>query len=71
MERPRANRSGDLLLGPVQATGAERDPVYGFISELQKEQDDLEQARLLYVGATRARRSLHLLCRQQARQRQG
>jgi ATP-dependent exoDNAse (exonuclease V) beta subunit len=64
MERPRAGHDGrgsGLLLGPVHATGADRDPIHEHIRALDKRKADLENGRLLYVAATRARRRLHLL----------
>lgn len=64
MERPRAAHEGGesgLLLGPVHATGADRDPIHEYIRALDKRKADLENGRLLYVAATRARRRLHLM----------
>ncbi len=64
MERPRARHEGGesgLLLGPVHATGADRDPIHEYIRGLDKRKGDLENGRLLYVAATRAKRRLHLL----------
>jgi len=57
METP----EGALLLAPINATGEQKDPVYGFMREVDKRKADHENARLLYVAATRARRELHLL----------
>jgi ATP-dependent helicase/nuclease subunit A len=50
-----------LLVAPVNAAGAEDDPVYRFMREVDKRKADHENARLLYVAATRARHQLHLL----------
>ncbi len=50
-----------LLLAPVHATGDERDPTFDFVRRLEAEKQRFEDARLLYVAATRARRHLHLL----------
>ncbi|HUP97700.1 MAG TPA: UvrD-helicase domain-containing protein [Usitatibacter sp.] len=50
-----------LLLAPVNAVGADDDPVYRYMREVDKKKADHELARLLYVAATRARRELHLL----------
>lgn len=61
LERPRAAGAPDLLLAPLHAPGAERDPLYAWVRELRREQQRLEQARVLYVAATRARERLHLL----------
>lgn len=60
-ERPRDLGRSELLLAPLQASGDERDRVYRFIQAIRKQQADMEKVRLLYVGATRARRNLHLL----------
>ncbi|MDT8419653.1 MAG: UvrD-helicase domain-containing protein [Desulfuromonadales bacterium] len=51
-----------LLLAPIAPRdGSEQDPIYKLIGKLEKEKQDLETARLLYVAATRARNRLHLL----------
>ena len=50
-----------LLLAPINAVGADDDPIYRYMRELDKKKADHELARLLYVAATRARRELHLL----------
>jgi len=64
MERPRWGSAGGdsgLLLGPVHATGGDKDRIHEYIRALDRRKGDLENARLLYVAATRARRRLHLL----------
>lgn len=50
-----------LLLAPIDETGGEKEPLYRYVRELDKAAEDLEAARLLYVAATRAKVSLHLL----------
>lgn len=51
-----------LLLAPLSPRdGSSRDPIYAAIGRLEREKEDLEVTRLLYVAATRARRRLHLL----------
>ena len=50
-----------LLLAPINAAGADDDPVYRFMRGVERQKADHENARLLYVAATRARRELHLL----------
>ena len=50
-----------LLLAPIERTGAAADPICELIRQHDREQDDQEQARLLYVAVTRARRRLHLI----------
>jgi len=62
IELPRAHTGSDLLLAPIRAE--EREPpasLGAYIKLLRRERARLERVRLLYVAATRARRSLHLL----------
>jgi ATP-dependent exoDNAse (exonuclease V) beta subunit len=66
-ERPRPNGGEDLLLAPLPPLGQEPDASYKFIQSMDKEKDRLEQGRVLYVAATRAREHLHLLGHVQAR----
>jgi ATP-dependent exoDNAse (exonuclease V) beta subunit len=49
-----------LLLAPIKETGAEKEPAYEYLKNLDREAEDTEAARLLYVAATRAQRRLHL-----------
>lgn len=63
MERPREDGTTDLLLAPVRAADTDRDRLYRYVAGLSKEKEALEQGRLLYVAATRARRRLHLIAR--------
>ena len=53
--------SNDLLLAPIQETGADEDPIYLWLEKLEGEKERLEEVRLLYVAATRAKQRLHLL----------
>jgi ATP-dependent exoDNAse (exonuclease V) beta subunit len=56
-------RPAGLLLAPMRARAAPRtqdDPVYRYLRTLDADEDDSELRRLLYVGCTRAKRSLHL-----------
>ena len=52
---------GELLLAPISESGGDKDPIYGYLARIERRKSDHETARLLYVAATRARRSLHLL----------
>ena len=63
MEQPRREAEGtaDLLLAPIQETGADEDPIYQWLQILEAEKERLEAGRVLYVAATRARQRLHLL----------
>lgn len=52
----------ELLLAPIPpALSEQQEPTYQAIGRILQEKDELETLRLLYVAATRARRSLHLL----------
>jgi len=60
-ERAQPAKGGaGLLLAPIHAAGPERDPVFDYLAELEKEKAHHETGRLLYVAATRAKRALHL-----------
>jgi ATP-dependent exoDNAse (exonuclease V) beta subunit len=50
----------DLLLAPINASGAADDPLYELLWDLRARQDLAEADRLLYVAVTRARDRLHL-----------
>ncbi|MCF6178602.1 MAG: UvrD-helicase domain-containing protein, partial [Geopsychrobacter sp.] len=57
LEHPQAG----LLLAPIAAQdGGDQDPIYQFIGRLEREKQDLEAARLLYVAVTRAKQHLYL-----------
>ncbi|RMD70451.1 MAG: DNA helicase UvrD, partial [Gammaproteobacteria bacterium] len=56
-ERPRPHGESDLILSPLK----KEDEVYRYIKMLDQEKNHLENGRLLYVAATRARKRLHLL----------
>jgi ATP-dependent exoDNAse (exonuclease V) beta subunit len=54
-------RVDGLLLAPIRDRARdEDDPVYAYLRALDAAEDDAELRRLLYVGCTRAKRSLHL-----------
>ncbi len=61
LELPRADDEPSLLLGPLSAREAEKDPLYNWLGEIEKERAAFERGRQLYVGATRAIRELHLV----------
>ena len=50
----------DLLLTPLNASGAASDPLYELLWRLRARQQLAETDRLLYVAVTRARERLHL-----------
>src|SRR5688572_27379078 len=53
--------SGGLLLAPIKPTGAETDPTYRYLRDLNADAENVESSRLLYVAATRAEQRLHLM----------
>jgi ATP-dependent helicase/nuclease subunit A len=61
LERPARGGVSDLLLAPVKRADEQEDPIYNHLRALGTERVRLEEGRLLYVAATRARRRLHLL----------
>ena len=63
MEQPRKGErdATELLLAPIQETGADDDRIYAWLQKLDAEKESHEDERLLYVAATRARQRLHLL----------
>jgi hypothetical protein len=57
-----ADGSPELFFGPVKSARSATDPrTSAWIKALEAEMGRLENGRLLYVAATRAKRSLHLL----------
>ena len=60
-ERVNASLGTDLLLAPVEETGATADPIYAWLKQLAADKASHEDGRLLYVAATRAKQRLHLL----------
>nr|MCU0599869.1 PD-(D/E)XK nuclease family protein [Desulfobacterales bacterium] len=56
-----SGRQSELLLAPIAETGGDVDKIYNYIRLLDKKKRDFEDARVLYVAATRARKRLYLL----------
>ena len=56
-----AGGDSGLILAAARARAERHDPLEAFVKRLEKERAELESARLLYVAATRARDTLHLL----------
>ncbi len=61
LERTADDGSSQLLMAPIRAATQDHEPISDYLRDLDKDKDRLEQARLLYVAATRAKRRLHLL----------
>lgn len=54
-------RGAALLLAPIEGTGKEGESaVYRYLARIQSGKEQLEQVRLLYVAATRAKKRLYL-----------
>jgi ATP-dependent exoDNAse (exonuclease V) beta subunit len=53
-------RPRGLLVASMKARGGESDPIYSYLRRLAEVEEGAELGRLLYVGATRAKRRLHL-----------
>ena len=51
----------ELLLAPISETGADNNKIYRFIRNVHDEKSAYEDARLLYVAATRAKKYLHIM----------
>jgi ATP-dependent exoDNAse (exonuclease V) beta subunit len=59
---PDENGQNDLIISPVGPRAElENDPLHQFIAATQKDKEQLELDRLLYVACTRARKSVHLI----------
>ncbi len=60
LERPNWQGSSDFILAPIKHATDTLDPVYDYLSRIEKRKLEFESARLLYVAVTRAKQSLHL-----------
>jgi ATP-dependent helicase/nuclease subunit A len=56
-----AGSGASLLLAPIKEVGTEGDAIYEYLRRLDAEREAHEDARLLYVAATRAKKHLHVL----------
>ncbi len=60
-ERAGPGGEAELLVAPIEETGAPTDRIYAWLRKLDAERDRHEATRLLYVAVTRARQRVHLL----------
>ncbi|OGT33585.1 MAG: hypothetical protein A3C44_01715 [Gammaproteobacteria bacterium RIFCSPHIGHO2_02_FULL_39_13] len=60
LERVNALGGDDLLLAPIKSITHQSDPIYDYLKWIENKKQDYEMTRLLYVAATRAKKSLHL-----------
>lgn len=51
--------SNQLIIGPLEGAGQHSDPIFSYLQREQTLKNQLEKARVLYVGATRAVKTLH------------
>lgn len=61
LERPNLFGGSDLILAPIKSSSEHEDALYTYCRQVESEKLHFEMARLLYVAATRAKQSLHLL----------
>ncbi len=71
LELPRTDAGPALLLGPLAARQDEKDPLYRWLGDIEKERAAYERGRQLYVGVTRAVQELHLIGAAQVVDRKG
>ncbi len=56
-----ATHKKDLLLAPISETGSDKNKIYQYIGKIHDEKRACEDARMLYVAATRAKKYLHIM----------
>lgn len=58
----RTTRDGEeVLIAPISGRRDDRDPIYAYLSGIERQKAELESVRLLYVACTRAKQRLHLI----------
>lgn len=60
-ERISKQGENQLIIGPLEQTGQDSDPLFKYLQREHQLKNQLEKARVLYVGTTRAIKKLHLL----------
>jgi ATP-dependent exoDNAse (exonuclease V) beta subunit len=55
------SRDRGLLIAPSRSPGGDDDPVYAYLTKLDRDESSAELGRLLYVACTRAQSRLHLV----------
>ena len=61
LERPQSRGGSHLILAPIKEAAADSDPMYVYLKQIEQQKLLYESGSLLYVAATRARQTLHLL----------
>src|SRR4029079_12308877 len=54
-------RESRFIFAPIKEAGTDKNPAYDYLARLDRDAEDLEAGRLLYVAATRAKKRVHLL----------
>ena len=69
----RTNKKGEnrLIIGPRPETGEENDRIFNYLKQENKYREELERIRKIYVGATRAKKRLHLTYTMSTKDRAG
>jgi ATP-dependent exoDNAse (exonuclease V) beta subunit len=60
-EQPQCRQKIDLIVAPIQSSDEDFDPIYEYLKDIESDKSIYETGRLLYVAATRAKKSLHLI----------
>lgn len=60
LDRPNESGGSDLLLAPIKSAETQSDEIYDYLKLIENQKQDAEVTRLLYVAATRAKKSLYL-----------
>lgn len=60
LERINSKNGYDLIMAPIKSVTQESDSIYDYLKQIENEKQNHEITRLLYVAATRAKKSLHL-----------
>ena len=68
---PDQQRRQQFILAPIRATGDKQAPLYDYIRHADQVKQAYEDARLLYVAATRAKKTLRLIGHVAVRARRG
>lgn len=71
LEQPGMHGDTDLLFGPIKSARGEQNKTAEYIQALETEKKYLENARLLYVAVTRAKKQLHLFAHAEPDSRNG
>ena len=60
IDRPNIFGGNDFIIAPIPESEKSPNAIYDFLKETENKKQRIESARILYVAATRAKKSLHL-----------